>query len=666
MILKSAPSKYESNIQSTGKHLTILATSKAMDILSKGIYSRPVEACVREICSNAYDAHVQAGIGHRPFEVTLPTYSDSTFKVRDFGNSIPADEIRNIFATYFSSSKTEDNTQVGCLGLGSKSPLAVSNQFSVESWKDGYYYLWTIYKDENNFPTMSDEPIIKRETTDPSGIRVSIPVDYSKRQDFANAVVKVLPYFKTLPTITNGPQLVKKTKRVEFENCWFEDGSGSYALMGNVLYPINPEIKGLEEYKDLSSQGKLIIPFELGKLEFDASRENLSYSQQIIALLKIKFKEVVSEFSKTIHSKIASAKNAYQAVVSFNEVTNHFDSKLANAIYADMQYEGKPLNTLFPNRKSTNWYKQEPLVPGQKAGELYTLSPYRRSKFGSVLTVEPKSSVHFIYNDDKSKNLIARLWLYNESLNGKVNPVYINENVDLDKWLEANHLTKEDLVPMSSIPKVPSRGKSGESRRRAGIFGINGGMTKSYFWKKLDKCPESGYYFVKSDDDVLLGEAKKNICDIHYNLKSLGVLPADLFGITKTSLKNFQGDPKFKLAEDYIKEKLEATVENVMKAKAHSSDGHLSTLAKFWPENGKMLSDMSFIEKWKGDVDKYITAYRYFGIKHPEYTGPKLDSKTIFAKFPMLEYVVNVYYKVNPSAVKTYIMEWAKLKGIEY
>ena len=49
---------------------TIEATAKAFSILSDQLYSNKVRAVIRELSTNAYDSHVDAGNGSKSFEVS--------------------------------------------------------------------------------------------------------------------------------------------------------------------------------------------------------------------------------------------------------------------------------------------------------------------------------------------------------------------------------------------------------------------------------------------------------------------------------------------------------------------------------------------------------------------------------------------------------------------
>ena len=67
---------------------SIEASAKAFMILSDGLYSNKILAVIRELSTNAYDSHVDAGVGDRAFEVHLPTRLEPFFHVRDFGTSM--------------------------------------------------------------------------------------------------------------------------------------------------------------------------------------------------------------------------------------------------------------------------------------------------------------------------------------------------------------------------------------------------------------------------------------------------------------------------------------------------------------------------------------------------------------------------------------------------
>ena len=121
------------------------ADPKAFNILSDKIYTNKVKAVIREISTNAYDAHVAAG-NDEPFDVHLPTDLEPWFSVRDYGTGLSHEDCMEIYTTYFHSTKTDSNDYVGALGLGSKSPYSIADSFTVTSWFNGEKRVYSAYK----------------------------------------------------------------------------------------------------------------------------------------------------------------------------------------------------------------------------------------------------------------------------------------------------------------------------------------------------------------------------------------------------------------------------------------------------------------------------------------------------------------------------------------
>lgn len=98
------------------KSMGVIADGRMFSLLLKNLYSNPAAAICRELCTNALDAHVQTG-NTDPYHMQLPSRFDLTFKLRDFGPGLNAEEIDLYLNTLFSSSKTQSNQLVGGFGL---------------------------------------------------------------------------------------------------------------------------------------------------------------------------------------------------------------------------------------------------------------------------------------------------------------------------------------------------------------------------------------------------------------------------------------------------------------------------------------------------------------------------------------------------------------------
>ena len=74
---------------------SIKTTAAAFQMLSSGLYSNKIRAVVRELSSNAVDAHTMVQNHERPIEVKLPNNLDSQFYVKDFGPGLSDNAIMN-------------------------------------------------------------------------------------------------------------------------------------------------------------------------------------------------------------------------------------------------------------------------------------------------------------------------------------------------------------------------------------------------------------------------------------------------------------------------------------------------------------------------------------------------------------------------------------------
>jgi HSP90 family molecular chaperone len=154
---------------------TIEASAKAFSILSDGLYADKIKAVIRELSTNAYDAHIEVGKGDEPFLVHLPNRFEPNFYIRDYGTGLSHEDCMNLYTTYFGSTKTDSNDAIGCLGLGSKSPFAYTDSFTVTSYFNGEKRVYNSFKNEHDEPVFV---LLSEEASDEvNGIEVMLSVD---------------------------------------------------------------------------------------------------------------------------------------------------------------------------------------------------------------------------------------------------------------------------------------------------------------------------------------------------------------------------------------------------------------------------------------------------------------------------------------------------------
>lgn len=98
------------------------------------LYANPAVAVCRELFTNAADASSDM---ESPVYIKLVKQDDGsecyTLTVTDYGCGMSSEQLKNNYVTYANSSKANDYGVVGAFGLGSKSPMAISNTYKVVS-----------------------------------------------------------------------------------------------------------------------------------------------------------------------------------------------------------------------------------------------------------------------------------------------------------------------------------------------------------------------------------------------------------------------------------------------------------------------------------------------------------------------------------------------------
>lgn len=323
---------------------SIAASGKAFKGLIDGLYSRKIEACVRELATNAFDAHAAAN-NDAPFEVNLPSVVNPVFSIRDFGTGMSHELMMVRYTTMFDSTKdglvaadcevVAANKQVGMLGLGSKAFFAYTDSCTITVWMEGEVRYYSVYMGEDGIPKISLAG--QAASDEPRGVKVEFAVASKDIENFANAAIRV---FKGFPLIPKGlrTDVVKKIQadvRHQGEFWKIYDAEflpGDYkiwARQGCVLYPIDltliddkctiPErrysysvIKYSDEFQPYSEiNGVMVIDFPIGTIDFDLSRENLAYNSKTIEGVKQRLAYLIESLDEEFAPLYAKCKNGW-------------------------------------------------------------------------------------------------------------------------------------------------------------------------------------------------------------------------------------------------------------------------------------------------------------------------------------------------------------------
>ncbi len=329
MKLESAIHSVDTNLQPLNP-LRIKTTAMAFQVLSSRIYSNKIQSILRELCTNAVDGHVAGGCADVPFEVKLPNALDREFYVKDFGIGLTHEEVMDLYLTYFSSNKQETNDQVGAFGLGSKSPLAYTDTFSVVSAKDGVENSYVVYVGEDGIPVPSRVSTKPASSDYPHGVTVSFAVQPGDFGAFETAAQRVLPWFAITPTVKGIlPQAVERPRELASAGCLHHYEitvgyqAGKFIKMGPVLYPLDETRLGASHRDRLrvacillgNTASKQLIPHDntanqlyildapLGAVSVATSREMLEYTKPTVAALESIIDAMWNTLFETVVSK---------------------------------------------------------------------------------------------------------------------------------------------------------------------------------------------------------------------------------------------------------------------------------------------------------------------------------------------------------------------------
>lgn len=310
-----------------------------------GIYADKIKAPIRELSTNARDAHAANGNLDQPFDIYLPSHLEPTFKVRDYGCSLDHDEIMGLYSTMFASSKRDTNEAVGMIGLGSKSPFAYTSVFVVTAWKNGIERRYSAFIGDNDVPQIA--LISERESAEPTGLEVSFPVQLKDVSSFRQAAQEVLFGFDPYPNVLN------ETYERVIPEVLYEGGGWKFygknapygqlrVRQGCVIYPVDGsqldvDVRGLMDLP-------MIIDFPIGELSVATSREQLGYDLRTRENLNGRFHRVVAELARAVPDEF-SREESYLAACSVYEekVSSPATRRLYTLLREHLQYKGQPL-----------------------------------------------------------------------------------------------------------------------------------------------------------------------------------------------------------------------------------------------------------------------------------------------------------------------------------
>lgn len=438
------PTTADVTIESTlvGEEIAMGIDTKSLAFLQKvltDLYSDPILAVIREYSTNAWDSHVEAG-QQRSIEVQTPSSLTPFFKVRDYGIGLSVEDMREIYSQYGASTKRGTNSQTGMLGLGCKSALTYTNQFTINSVKDGIKTSVVVSRNADNVGSM--QVVFNGPSTEPQGVEISVPINRKDYNEFRTKAERFFQVWKPEQILLNG----HASEPLKGE--WLNDkvvlaearsryGDGEYAIvMGGVTYNVTrTELFG-EQYTssynapNLQSSTGITFFVEMGAVDFTPSREELHYTTRTRA----KLKDLVNDFNKLIDNAILDDISAQPNPSDVLDRYMQWSKRVYN-MPKDLTYKGQKIPMRFDFEESyaiNSWGSNSHnaanvrtsisnIVDEIKQGQLYIVTG--REKIVDGIAVD-------LTTHQKAK---LRTWA---SLKGSSSPTFYFSEKDLHKeWI---------------------------------------------------------------------------------------------------------------------------------------------------------------------------------------------------------------------------------------
>jgi hypothetical protein len=333
-------------------------SAAAFQLLSSGLYTNKIRAVLREIGCNGVDAHVLNGKQNTPIEVKLPNRLDNQFHIRDFGPGLSHDQIMRLYSTYFDSTKQASDDYIGGFGVGSKSPFAYTDSFTVVSRHKGIERVYAAFVNDEGMPTiatMSEET----STTELSGLQVGFPVRPEDLNAFESEAREVYSGFKVQPTILGANLRLEDYAAKPIIDGVASLRGDSYHRrelllnMGGVRYPLNSFAEKLRNTnRELTPEAQWLydqgveIDVPIGSVSVAASREALQYDKKTMANIP----EIMHNAAVRCLTELKNVLNAIDAKKPAIERATELEKVLdTKGSLAWMRLPSQAMKNLFPD-----------------------------------------------------------------------------------------------------------------------------------------------------------------------------------------------------------------------------------------------------------------------------------------------------------------------------
>jgi len=427
------------------------------DIARKKIYTNKPLAVIREYCTNAYDAHVDAGIQDTPIQVSFPTSFKNTLTIRDFGKGLSEADMYGIFFEYAESTKRNTNDQVGMLGLGSKSAFCYADEYFITSYHNGIKSNYHAFIDDTRLGTIAK---MHEEPTTETGLQIDVEIKSDDLSLFRTVAGEFLSEFTPQPVVKNDDYVINSMQRTRQKDIIIKNDT--YAIhrdwrdpnhvvrMGNVNYKFTTSDLGLvgdaRKAFDAFEHNYVKIFANIGDVTPSASREHLEMDDHTKSFICSKFNTIFSDITK-------DAQNVLDGCSSFFHFAIEFE-KMRQTIYSfklKVEYNGKS----YTSNDTPHFNLKD--YPSITLAESYA-NFYRKKAFKQTTKIEPSTEqLFFTYAGDVSKATVKQRLLQS---NHPMNQAYIltfENTADRDALVNHPDWQGATFIDVASLPYISAK-----------------------------------------------------------------------------------------------------------------------------------------------------------------------------------------------------------------
>lgn len=634
--------------------------SAMQKILSDALYSDKISAVIRELSCNALEAHKDASCESTPFEVTLPTAYDYRFAIRDFGPGLSRENLEELYTTYGASTRRNSNDYIGSFGLGSKSPFALADAFTVISRHNGKKFIVSNTKDSRG--NYCYDLLSESDTTERSGLEIIINLDKNNCNihDYKNKAEAIYKWFEK-PPVTNITLNLKKDIVKESGDGWeivsyekhsyYSNRSTNVCLMGPVAYIIDErQFKGIAH--QVLSCCVLNIKVGIGDVSIAPSREALQYDQHTIDKITGILENLYSSIQAKLNKEVGACKSLWEARVLAKKYlkNNPFTNKILNG---NIEYGGKQV--------SLNMRFSRSIYPTRYRWDDYDKRVTETKKH---VTIDIEENVKFAIYEDGGFAAAKR---YVEK-----NPTTILY-VILDDYkqilIDEAGVLESEILKTSNFPACVRKARTKSAGNTIQAYSYNAVSTTYYNWKfspsrswwrdkTVDLDTESGYYCPLLTFNI-----------IHPTHNYINLKPGDLqenytgkaniIGILASREDKVKNHKNWKHIREWFKEQLDLLAKNPNIQKYYSTtdyDVYTKELLKLKPhlslnttplyKHLKLIEDVNI---HKTSIDKFKALKSCYDVisdkKYDDIKANPINLTFNVGTYPLLKLIPTNYWK---------------------